>query len=360
MRGKFETPFGEDSQVRAIIPDPQNEGSNIYRDTPDPWLDRQQSHYEQFCQWSDANGFNPVEFLLPQIQMATDISLFSFEKRFAEEGRIPPTAEQLELFAPWHYTLDFGEVSTRALKLPMEWHFHRYRSSMLLGLAAEIAGPERSRLSVLDVACHCGVFSLEFAERGFGSVRGLDLRPENIEQAKFLAKTYGISNVSFSCANARDLASVAPADILFCGGLVYHVTFPMELFENIFALTGEFAIIDTLAQKHPFSGFHLVCGKDADRSLEGETHYEFMPTYRALVDALQAVGFRQVYEVLGDRAAEIPVYQDHNVRSFLAVKNPDGVFKDFGAAMKRSVGAPAVRPRFSLSNLIAGRGHRRT
>jgi 2-polyprenyl-3-methyl-5-hydroxy-6-metoxy-1,4-benzoquinol methylase len=334
--GNSKPHFEEEAVVRKIVGAPEGSVSDIYRGNPGASLADQTSRYANFCNWADANGHNAVEYLLPQIHVPTEISPFLFEQRFARQERTPPGVDQIEALAPWDYQIEFGPVTTRPWRLMMEWGFHRYRASMLLGLAAEIAGEQRSRLSVLDVACHCGVFSLEFAERGFGSVRGLDIRPENIRQAQFLAETFHISNVGFELANARDLRSAAPADILFCGGLLYHVTFPMELFENIYGRTREFAIVDTLMQKHPFSGFHLVCSKDTGKSFEGETHYELMPTYRAVIDALHAVGFEEVYEVLGDKAAEVPFYQDHSVRSFVAVKNRSGLFGGFRAKIADS------------------------
>ena len=331
MREKLGSLFRKKTVVRKIVAKPDGPVADIYRDNPGALFADQPSRFTTYCDWSHANGHSAVEFLLPQIQVATDISPFQFEQRFTRQKRTPPTAGQIEALAPWDYQIEFGQVATRPWRLMMEWGYHRYRASMLLGLAAEIAGKERSRLSVLDIACHCGVFALEFAERGFGSVRGLDLRPENIRQAQFLARTFEIPNAGFEVFNARDLAKQAPADIVFCAGLLYHVTFPMELFENIHRLTGEFAIIDTMAQKHPFSGFHLVCSKDTALSIEGEAHYELVPTYRAVIDALHAVGFEEVYEVLGDRAAEVPRYQNNNIRSFVAVKNRNGLFRDFRA-----------------------------
>lgn len=321
--------------MAKILERPDGSLSPIYGNNPGASLERQADRYTDFCLWAEANGHNPVEFLLPQIRVKTTIEPFSFETRFAKMNRTPPSAETLARFEPWHYTINFGAAATRKFRLPMEWHFHRYRSSMLVGLARDVAGEDRSRLSVLDVACHCGVFALDFAERGFGSVRGLDLREENIRQAQFLAETFGVPNTQFSIANARMLGKSEPADIVFCAGLLYHLTFPMELLTDLFNVTREFAIIDTCAQKHPFSGFHLICSKDTDLSIEGEAVYELMPTYRGVVDALHAVGFEEVYEILGDRAAEVPGYQHYNVRSFLAVKNRTGLFEKFRTKLSR-------------------------
>jgi 2-polyprenyl-3-methyl-5-hydroxy-6-metoxy-1,4-benzoquinol methylase len=321
--------------AKGIFERPHDHLSAIYQGNPGADLAGQSSRFTNFCLWAEANDHNSVEYLLPQIEVKTEVEPFLFEKRFARENREVPAQELLKTYEPWDYQIQFGSTFTRLFTLPIDWDYHRYRASMLVGLAAEIAGDARSQLSVLDVACHCGVFSLQFAEHGFGSVRGQDLRAKNIAQAKFLAQTFDVAGVDFEVANARDLGTAEPADILFCGGLLYHVTFPIELFQNIYSRTREFAIVDSLTQKHPFSGFHLVCSKDVSHSAEGETHYEFVPTYRGVIDALHAVGFEEVYEVLGDGAAEVPFYQTHNVRSFVAVKKRDGLFSRFRENLRK-------------------------
>jgi len=301
----------------------------IFNGNPEVTTANHTLRYRNFCVWAEANDFNPVEYLLPQIAVTTRIAPFLYETRFAQSNIPPPSRADIDSFGPWHYQLEFGPVSTRNERRELDWKVHRYRASLLVDLAAEIAGDERASMSVLDVASHCGIFSLQFAEHGFGSVTGLDLRPENLDQARFLARTFQIGNVRFEEGNARSVASHAPADIVFCGGLLYHVTFPMELLSGLFEVTNEFLILDSLCQKHPFSGFHLICSKDVGYSAEGEAHFELMPTYRGIIDALLAVGFVEVHEVIGSDAGDVRLYKDGNIRSFLAVKKTDGRFREW-------------------------------
>jgi hypothetical protein len=280
----------------------------------------------RFCVWANENGFNTPEFLLPIINRRTSIAPFRFERRFAASGARPPSKELVNSVGPWHYQIDWSGVTTRDLQhdlrdlwQELDWKVHRYRSSLLVDLAAEIAGTSSEQMSVLDVACHCGVLALEFGELGFGSVSGVDLRPQNIRQAQFLKDTFGCCNVSFDVLNARNLRGKT-ADVVFCGGLLYHVTFPVELMSDLYDATGEFLIFDSMCQNHPFSGFHLFNGKDTGQSLEGDNAIELMPTYRAIIDLLRAVGFAQIYEIIGDRWEEVPFYKDRNIRSFVAAK----------------------------------------
>lgn len=283
-----------------------------------------------FCMWADANGLNPAEFLLPILDVDAPLAPYAFERN----APAPPSREAIDALAPWHYEIDFAPgVSTRGIRFPDEWHYHHHRAATLVELAERIYGAGKADVSVLDVASHCGVFSLEFAARGFGHVHGVDLRQENVEQARFLAAHFNVPNASFSQANARDLSGIAPADIVFCGGLLYHVTFPVELMRTLAALTKEILIFDTVCQRHPFSGFHLVGGKDVSFSPDGDLNVEFSPTYRAVIDLLQMSGFREIYEVLGANRADTPLYCTNNVRSFVAAKPGVARLSDFVATL---------------------------
>ena len=298
----------------------------LYPDAVVPVGETNNAFNTRFCLWANENGLNVPEYLLPIIKRKTTIEPFRFERRFASSSAKPPSRETVNSFEPWHYQIDWSGVTTRDLKhdmrdlwLELDWKVHRYRSSLLVDLAAGIAGRSIAQMSVLDVACHCGILALEFAEAGFGSVRGVDLRPENIRQAQFLKETFDCSKVSFDLLNARNLRGYT-ADIVFCGGLLYHVTFPVELMTDLFDATGEFLIFDSLCQNHPFTGFHLYDGKDTGRSLEGDNAIELVPTYRAIIDLLKGVGFSDIYEIIGDRSEDVPFYKERNIRSFVAVK----------------------------------------
>lgn len=79
-------------------------------------------------------------------------------------------------------------------------------------------------------------------------------------------------------------------------------------------------MFDSVCQNHPFSGFHINDERDVNRTLDGDNRIEFMPTYRAIIDLLRAVGFTQIHEVLGDLAHTVPFYKSRNIRSFVAAK----------------------------------------
>jgi tRNA (mo5U34)-methyltransferase len=289
----------------------------LYPDGIVPTSERNPDFWTRFCVWCDQNGFSEPEFLLPQILRKTNISSFRFEQRF--HGDNAPSRAEIDSLGPWDYQIEWGAISSKGVRHDRDWLVHRYRSSLLVDTAAEIAGAAKSNMTVLDVACHCGILALEFAEVGFGSVKGLDLRQSNIRQAEFLKRTFDCNNVSFEVENARNLRG-HHADVVFCGGLLYHVTFPVELMTDLFNATEKFLIFDSVSQNHPWSGFHIIDERDIHRTLDGDNRIELMPTYRAIIDLLHAVGFIKVFEILGDQAESVPFYNKRNIRSFVATK----------------------------------------
>jgi hypothetical protein len=68
-------------------------------------------------------------------------------------------------------------------------------------------------------------------------------------------------------------------------------------------------------------------------SAEGEFSYELQPTYRAVCEALKAVGFATIYEVIGDKGGEVPLYESGNVRTFVAAKHSGRLLDEFVASL---------------------------
>ena len=202
-----------------------------------------------------------------------------------------------------------------------EWTFHRFRVDLINQTLFRMYGDRMSDFDVLDIACHCGVFSLDMAARGVRSARGIDIRPENIEQARFLKKLYGVDNAEFEMGDAEHLPD-EDFDIIFNLGLLYHVTFPIELLQHCYDHCRVACVVDTNVYNMPLAGFYLVAGKDTSISIEGKSHAEFLPTYRALVLAMKSVGFKHVYELLDNKQAErdIASFSTYNRRVLIGFK----------------------------------------
>ena len=92
---------------------------------------------------------------------------------------------------PWTYDLSFSYgLTTRLNSIYSDGtvDFHRFRTKLVSETIIDLLGDEVGQSTVLDLACHCGVFTLDVAHRGAGLVQGIEFRQKNLDQAKFLKK----------------------------------------------------------------------------------------------------------------------------------------------------------------------------
>jgi SAM-dependent methyltransferase len=173
---------------------------------------------------------------------------------------------------------------------------------------------------VLDIGCHSGLFSLDLAARGAAHVDGIDLRPENIAQAEFAARHYGIENVSFAVRDADHLDPGASWDVVLNLGLLYHVLDPFALLARTYEVCGSFAVIDTVCHSEPVSAYFVFGDKDVASRGEGRASYELHPTYRAAIETIRHAGFSEVFEVVARCDKRPQLYGRGERRCFLAIK----------------------------------------
>ena len=151
-----------------------------------------------------------------QIVRKTNISPFRFEQRFA--GKKPPSRDEIQSLGPWDYQIEWSDVSSKDIRQNEDWKVHRYRSSLLVDLASDLAGPTKAEMSVLDVGVslwnspHSNLAKLDL-----DLSKGLDLRDKNIQQARISEKDFRLPHcLSFEVENARNLKG-HKADVVLCG-----------------------------------------------------------------------------------------------------------------------------------------------
>ena len=285
---------------------------------------KNQLRYAQWQSMADMNGLYPVEFLLPQLRREIEIAEFPFMSLECVLPRSEIEAK-IESLAPWAYYFKLLDLETsRHGNFSSETVlFHRYRSWLISDTVARLFGDERQHARALDMACHCGAFTIDLATRGFEHLSGVDLREENIAQAKFISEAFNVRNVDFSLSNVYDLPD-EPYDVCLCLGLLYHLTDPYRVIEYLKRNSKRFAVIDTICHREPFSALHVVCDKDVRVSIEGDASMELHPTYRALIDMVKEAGFEFVVEVTGETNQWIDLYSDY-VRRCIICFNKDGM-----------------------------------
>ena len=289
---------------------------------------------DRYKLWRETrSGARTTEYLLPRIVRHVEPDW----PRFMRGGRRDISDDDLRAklaeLGPWYVPFALGDVENAPVKT-MEFTDNfgaaifaddnaqrmQFRTELIGGTLELLFGAELAQMDLLDIGCNSGWFSFDLAERGARSVDGVDLRPNNIEQARFLKGYFGLENTSFEVADATAFHEDRQWDGVLNLGVLYHVTDPLQFMRRTYELCKRFAVVDTICHDEPFSGFVLFGAKDASHPHEGREEWEFHPTYRGAIDALRYAGFREIIEIVATEETAIGFYRDGGRRCFLAVK----------------------------------------
>jgi SAM-dependent methyltransferase len=283
-----------------------------------------QERYHRWRMTLDDTSRSALEYLLPRIEIDITRRWPDAMSPAAGITRSPGDLDaRIAELGPWGIPFPIGDGRTtmadRTHAAVAERRF-LYRLSLINEAVTTLLGDALETATVLDIGCNAGLFSLDLAGRGAGQVNGIDLRPKNVAQARFLAEHYGLANASFEVRDADDLAVDAQWDVVLNLGVLYHVLNPFAFIRQTFDLCRSFAVIDTVCHTEPVSGYFVMGDKDVNVSAEGRESYELHPTYRAVIDTIRHAGFSEIYEVVGRSDIPHDLYATGNRRCFLAVK----------------------------------------
>jgi 2-polyprenyl-3-methyl-5-hydroxy-6-metoxy-1,4-benzoquinol methylase len=300
--------FKIDTSIVSSLPEPQNA-------TP-------QERYRNWRRKLPARQRTP-EYLLPRVvreDIGQEAPAWEVQRGHMELSK-RELKERVEELGPWYVQFRLGHgLST--MDDPVLGLRGRilFRRELITGTVAAILGESLAQTTVLDIGCNCGMFSLDIAARGAKRVDGVDLRDENIAQARFLAEHYGINNATFEVSDARHARPDTTWDVVLNLGVLYHVTQPLEFIRETYRVCRQFAVIDTVVHLEPVSGYFLFSGKNVENPAEGAEEFEFHPTYRGAIDTIRWAGFSEVFEIVGTARPPHGLYANGTRRCFLAVK----------------------------------------
>jgi 2-polyprenyl-3-methyl-5-hydroxy-6-metoxy-1,4-benzoquinol methylase len=209
-------------------------------------------------------------------------------------------AALLSRFKEWNTAYRFGPLATVAsTTMPgqgderrLSLRFDHIFSRLLGQFGGSLAG-----LSVLDIGCHDGFFSIQSKLLGAKRVVGIDARLELVEQSRLVCELAGVRGIEFRQMSVLQLSpgNVGVFDVVLCPGVLYHLSKPQNAVDALRAVTGKLCVIDT----------HIAKGDDlAMRGLIENPEYTFstvergglvwFPTEAALYAMLRHAGFRQI------------------------------------------------------------------
>jgi len=106
------------------------------------------------------------------------------------------------------------------------------------------ARQNRGSVRVADLGCLEGGYAVEFARQGF-DVTGIEARQENIDKCNYAADRLSLPNLKFAQDDVKNLAKYGEFDVIFCGGLLYHLDKPVEFINLLGRLTKKLLFLNT-------------------------------------------------------------------------------------------------------------------
>ena len=194
------------------------------------------------------------------------------------------------------------------------------RSHLITDTVTRLLGDRLPDTRILDLGTNCGFFSFDIAHHGARQVTGLEMRDDNLARARFLQSYYKMPNVEFAQGDVMNWQPSQPYEVVYNLGLLYHVVDPIGLLQRTYDWCTDFAVVDTVCHRYPFSAFIPRFEKDTSRPGEGRYDIELHPTYRALIDSMYYVGFRQLVELVAVSGRVSGLYRDHVRRCIIGFK----------------------------------------
>jgi SAM-dependent methyltransferase len=228
---------------------------------------------------------------------------------------VPLTEQQIRDgirdLAPFRHAIDlpYG-LNTFVENAPGQGHRNRIRRWPAL---LEACGGSIEGLTVLDIACNCGGWSVEAARSGAKRVLGFDVVDRYIAQANFVkaALSEELPQLEFRNLRVEDLSpdTVGTFDITLCFGILYHLQDPVSAMQAVSSVTDRVLFVVTMLHRPPSRWPR----RDVNQSLwrmkvrsprpehtstsnlwVDEPRIEFAPTAGAVTDLLRYLGFDKI------------------------------------------------------------------
>jgi len=234
--------------------------------------------------------------------------------------------ERINLLGPWtHADFELGDGVRVKSSHPAHLTRIRRMRAVVLGFLAEsdIARTANEK-TLLDVGCNAGYFSIELQKAfHFDRVLGIDPRERNIRKARFIASQLGLdTELSFQTGDilSESVRELGEFDVVLFLGVLYHLDDPLRALENIFRLTKDLLVLETMIlnpasvrlerlwpQPKNFELMATECEADTRDGAAARTGIVQVPSLGAVRMLLEHVGFDNVRVLMDGRSEPDPM-----------------------------------------------------
>src|SRR5690242_17581760 len=103
----------------------------------------------------------------------------------------------LNASGPWFYEFEFQGGEKTEVMDSSAAKIHESRARVIFPFLDRHFAGRWDKVSCLDIACHEGWFSLQVAQRGARSVRGIDVREDRVARANLIRDAAGFKQVNY-------------------------------------------------------------------------------------------------------------------------------------------------------------------
>ena len=130
-------------------------------------------------------------------------------------------ARRVADLGPWFHNLSLRGVQTAPDHFLGDYPSKKWHSFQD-AVPKDLAG-----MTVLDIGCNAGFYSIEMKRRGAKRVLGIDHDEQYLEQARFAAQVLDL-NISFEQMSVYDLPKLRERfDVVLFMGVFYHLRYPL-------------------------------------------------------------------------------------------------------------------------------------
>ncbi|GAA4011621.1 TIGR04290 family methyltransferase [Sphingomonas swuensis] len=123
---------------------------------------------------------------------------------------------------PWFHDLDLDGVRTAPDHFLWGYPENKYKRFR------HVIPEDLSGKSVLDIGCNAGFYSFEMKRRGAARVLGIDHDERYLEQARFAAGVFGLTDIEFRRGEVWDVGALGERfDVVVFMGVLYHLRHPL-------------------------------------------------------------------------------------------------------------------------------------
>lgn len=174
-----------------------------------------------------------------------------------------PLRDRIDALAPWFHNLELGGIETAPDHFLGDYPNFKWQGFR------HLIPEDMSGMTVLDIGCNAGFYSIEMKRRGADRVVGVDFDPRYLAQAELAVEVSGL-DIELKQMSVYELGKLGKFDFVIFMGVLYHLRYPLLALDMLY----EQVVGDTLLFQSMLRGSPRVPELEEDYPFEESGVFE--------------------------------------------------------------------------------------